>query len=183
MIETIHTEAESALRELLRIAKPEPGEILVVGCSTSEIAGEKIGTAGSLEIAETLLRAFVPVCAEYRIHLAAQCCEHLNRALVIEKAVQKEHRLVRVNAIPQMRAGGAFAAAALKSIKDAVLVQSVCAGLGVDIGGTLIGMHLRPVAVPVRTGVRSIGNANLILARSRCPYIGGERAVYDPNLG
>lgn len=182
MMETIRIQAETALRELVRIAKPEPGEILVVGCSTSEIAGEKIGTAGSADIANALLSALLPVCAEFGLHPAVQCCEHLNRALVVEKAVQRERGLVRVNAVPHNRAGGAFAAAAWKELENAVLVQSVSAGLGLDIGGTLIGMHLRPVAVPVRTSIRSIGEAHLILARSRCPYIGGERAVYDPTL-
>jgi uncharacterized protein (TIGR01440 family) len=172
----------TALDELYGSSRAEEGGMLVVGCSTSEIIGEKIGTAGSEEIARVVAAALLGFCAEKRIDLAAQCCEHLNRALVVEKSVMKKRGLTRVNAVPHRRAGGAFATAVYAAMTDPVLVDRVVADFGIDIGGTLIGMHVRPVVVPFRSGVKTIGEARIILARSRPPYVGGERAVYDPDL-
>jgi uncharacterized protein (TIGR01440 family) len=115
--------------------------------------------------------------------LAAQCCEHLNRAIILEEAAAEKYRLPIVNAVPQPKAGGSFATAAYRAFEHPVAVESVQAHAGMDIGDTLIGMHLRPVAVPVRLDVKKIGEANLVCARTRPKYIGGERAHYDPELG
>lgn len=182
MIDTIRKELRVALEELCAAAKPDEGELLVVGCSTSEVIGKKIGTAGSEEVATAIYETIATFCAEKSLALAAQCCEHLNRALVVEKATMRERGLTRVNAVPHRHAGGAFATAAYSGMRDPVLVESVVAALGIDIGNTLIGMHLRAVAVPVRVSIAKIGEAQLVLARSRCKYVGGERARYDASL-
>jgi len=183
MIEKIQSDLRAALDELFAAAKAEEGAVLVVGCSTSEVVGSKIGTGGSAEAAAAIYASVAAFCAEKNVSLAAQCCEHLNRALVVDKKTLTRLGLTRVNAVPQKNAGGAFAVAAWAGMTEPVLAESIVADFGIDIGGTLIGMHLRPVAVPVRVSVRKIGEASLILARSRCKYVGGERAVYDPALG
>lgn len=183
MLDDIPKDLRAALDDLYAAANVEEDAILVIGCSTSEVIGSKIGTAGNDDAAKAIFDTASAFCREKKLFLAAQCCEHLNRSLVIEKSAMKKFALARVNAIPRREAGGAFAAAAYAGMQDPVLVESIAADLGADIGGTLIGMHLRPVAVPVRAGVRKIGEASLILARSRCRYVGGERARYNPELG
>ena len=172
-----------ALGELQSVAKVEKGGILVVGCSTSEGNGDRIGSAGSPETAKAIFEACRDFCADNGLYLAVQCCEHLNRSIVIEKEAMKEYRLTRVNAVPQIHAGGSLGTVTYEGMKEPVLVSGVCADIGIDIGDTLIGVHIRPVVVPVRASVKKIGFANLVLARSRCPYVGGERAVYDKALG
>lgn len=171
--------AGRSLAALLELASPDPGEIVVVGCSTSEVRGLRIGSAGSPELAGHLFRELKQAADRHGAALAVQCCEHLNRALVVEKATAKEHRLTAVTVWPRWNAGGALAAAAMEGFEDPVLVESVSAVAGMDIGHTLIGMHLRPVAVPVRLPWRRIGEADLVLARTRPRLIGGTRAVYS----
>ncbi len=182
MCEEIKKELNTALCELYAAAKPEEGDILVVGCSTSEVIGQKIGTSGSTETANAIFETVSAFCREKKMYLAAQCCEHLNRSLVVEKECAKRYGLTRVNAVPQIHAGGAFGTAAYAGMTEPYLVESVSAVMGIDIGSTLIGMHIRPVCVPVRVSVKKIGEAPLTLARSRCKYVGGERAVYNPEL-
>lgn len=165
-------------RELLKVAGLKPGQILVVGCSTSEIAGQRIGTASSLEIGEQVVQGLLKATREYQVYLAAQCCEHLNRALVIEAQAAEIYGLEEVTVVPALKAGGALATAAYRALHRPVVVSRIQAHAGIDIGGTLIGMHLRPVAVPVRLEVKTIGAAHLTLARTRPALIGGERAVY-----
>ncbi len=173
----------TALSALFEIAKLEEGDIFVVGCSTSEILGNKIGSSGSEECAKVVFDTINDFCKDKGVFLAAQCCEHLNRAIVIEKEAYKMHRLDnRVNAVPQIHAGGSFATSAYKGFSDPVVVENIKADAGIDIGDTFIGMHLRTVAVPVRVGVSQIGCAHLTLARTRRKYIGGERAVYNSDL-
>ncbi|MBR7091998.1 MAG: TIGR01440 family protein [Clostridia bacterium] len=164
------------------MARPEPGDLFVVGCSSSEVLGEKIGSHSSMEAAAAVLDGIWPVLQENGLFLAAQCCEHLNRALVVEREVQLRERLERVNAVPQPKAGGSFATQTYARMVHPVLVSSVQAVCGMDIGDTLIGMHLRRVAVPVRLSIRRIGQANLVCARTRLPFTGGSRAVYDEAL-
>ena len=183
MLEHIERDLRLALEELYAAARPGEDALLVAGCSTSEIIGEKIGTAGSAEAAKAVFDTLERFCRETNVFLAAQCCEHLNRSLVVERKLLRRYGLTQVNAIPRPKAGGAFATAAYEGMQDPVLVESVVADFGVDIGNTLIGMHIRPVVVPFRASVRKIGEAPLVLARSRCKYVGGERAVYDPELG
>lgn len=182
MTDEIAGQARAAVTELLGAARLKPGDILVVGCSSSEIRGENIGTGSSEETADAVFGAIYPVLREKGIYLAAQCCEHLNRAIILERAAAEAYGLPVVNAVPQPKAGGSFATAAYRAFEHPVAVEHVAAHAGMDIGDTLIGMHLRPVAVPVRLSVKRIGEANLVCARTRPKFIGGERAHYDDRL-
>ncbi len=182
-MKTLYEQAKQAAEELLAAAKLQKGDLLVVGCSSSEITGSTIGTDSRPETAEEVFSGISDVLKEKGVFLAAQCCEHLNRALVVEEAYAKAHDLEIVNAVPQPKAGGSFAAAAYKGFRRPCLVETVRADAGLDIGGTLIGMHLKRVAVPVRLSVKNIGEAILIAARTRPKYVGGARAVYDERLG
>ena len=178
----IREQAASIARELVEVSRIRPGEIFVVGCSSSEVMGKKIGTDSDLDTAKEILEGIYGVLQEKGIFLAAQCCEHLNRALVVEEAVAEKYGLCQVNAIPQKKAGGSFATNTYQTFSHPVLVEEVRAKAGMDIGGTLIGMHMAPVAVPVRCSVQKIGCAPVICARSRLKFTGGVRAVYDENL-
>lgn len=179
MYEEITGQARQAVTELLERARLEPGDIFVVGCSSSEVGGHRIGSDSSPEVAQAILDGIYPVLKEKGIYLAAQCCEHLNRAIVLEKEAARAYGLAPVNVVPQPKAGGSFATAAYKAFSHPVMVEHVKAAAGIDIGGTLIGMHLREVAVPTRLSVKQIGEANIICARTRPKFIGGERAHYD----
>ena len=176
---TVYEQTAAAAAEICERAHLQPGSILVVGCSTSEVVGSKIGTNSSVETAGEIARALLDVTGSRGIFLAVQCCEHLNRALVVERDVAEAHGFEIVNAVPQVHAGGSFAVTAWANFRDPVLVETIVADAGLDIGGTLIGMHLRRVAVPVRLSLKKIGEANLLCARTRPKYIGGERAVYQ----
>ena len=178
MSESIRETCQTAIRELLAAARLHRGDIVVIGCSSSEVLGEKIGTHSSYETAEEIHAAIAPILAEEGLWLAAQCCEHLNRALIIEADLARELRLDIVNVVPQPKAGGSFATCAYKNMKEPVAVEYLQADAGLDIGGTLIGMHLRRVAVPVRLSLSKIGEANILCARTRPKLIGGERATY-----
>ncbi len=175
----ITEQARQAITELLEVARLQPGDIVVVGCSSSEVLGEKIGTGSSMEAAGAVMDGILPVLRENGLYLAAQCCEHLNRAIVLEAAAARAYGLEPVNVLPRPKAGGSFATTAWQRLEAPVAVERVQAHAGLDIGGTLIGMHLRPVAVPVRLSVRQIGAALLLCARTRPKFIGGCRAVYD----
>ena len=178
-VESIRQEAARATAELIKTAAPRAGALLVVGCSTSEVRGEKIGTSGSPAVAQAILTGILSVCAENSLSLAIQCCEHLNRALVVERPVALARQLEEVAVWPIDHAGGALAACAMMHFDDPVVVQAVQAELGLDIGLTLIGMHLKAVAVPVRLQAYRIGDATVVAARTRPRYIGGARAVYE----
>lgn len=179
MYEEITGQAKQAVTELLERARLEPGDIFVVGCSSSEVGGHRIGSDSSPEVAQAILDGIYPVLKEKGIYLAAQCCEHLNRAIVLEKEAARAYGLAPVNVVPQPKAGGSFATAAYKAFSHPVMVEYVKAAAGIDIGGTLIGMHLREVAVPTRLSIKQIGEANIICARTRPKFIGGQRAHYD----
>ncbi|MBQ6823577.1 MAG: TIGR01440 family protein [Clostridia bacterium] len=159
-----------------------PGDLLVVGCSSSEVLGEKIGTHSAPETGREIAEGLLQACAEKGLFLAAQCCEHLNRALIVEREVAEKRGYPVVNAVPQPKAGGSFATAVYGLMKEPVAVEHIAAEGGLDIGGTLIGMHLREVAVPCRLAQKQIGNAILLAARTRPKFIGGERACYDEKL-
>lgn len=171
-------QARQATEELLEAAHLETGDIFVVGCSSSEIMGGHIGKDSSMEAAAAVLAGVMPPLQEQGIYLAAQCCEHLNRAIVLEREVAKAYGYQIVSAIPQPHAGGSWATNCWRAFNDPVLVEEIQAAAGMDIGGTLIGMHLRRVAVPVRLSIDHIGQAILLCARTRPPFIGGSRAVY-----
>ncbi len=178
-INKITEETKKVVTELLAEAKLEQGDILVVGCSSSEVDHHQIGTFSSAEIGQAIFDTIHEITNQAGIYLATQCCEHLNRALIVEKKCAKEHNLTIVNVVPQLKAGGSFSTAAYAGFEKAVAVETIQANAGIDIGDTLIGMHLRPVAVPVRTKQSTIGDAHVVCARTRYKYIGGERASYE----
>lgn len=182
MYEEITAQAAQALKELLDTAKLRAGDILVVGCSSSEMVGGTIGKNSSMEAAQALYQGLAPILEEKGIWLAAQCCEHLNRAIILEEEAARSHGWPIVNAMPQPHAGGSWATTCWSRFRNPVAVESIQAQAGMDIGDTLIGMHLAPVAVPVRLSLNAIGKAHLVCARTRPKYIGGERAHYNPDL-
>jgi uncharacterized protein (TIGR01440 family) len=179
MYEDIKKQAATAVTELLEQANLTAGSILVVGCSSSEVVGERIGHGSSIEAAEAIFEAIAPILSERGIYLAAQCCEHLNRAIIIERACAEKYGYEPVCVVPQPKAGGSFATTAWKNFSSPVAVETIRADAGMDIGGTLIGMHLKCVAVPVRLSVSRIGEAILLSARTRPKFIGGSRAHYE----
>ena len=179
-LESIRQSIVNATEELCDTAKLAPGQILVVGCSTSEVCGSKIGTDSVPEVGRLLVDAILAVLKPRGIYLAAQCCEHLNRAIIIERDAVRNCEIV--NAVPAPKAGGSFATAAYTAFSDPVAVEEIKADAGLDIGNTLIGMHLKKVAVPVRLSVKVIGAAPLVAARTRPKFIGGVRAVYNEDL-
>ena len=179
MYEEIEIQARAVVTELLEQANLKPGALLVIGCSSSEMVGQRIGKGSSMEAAQAAFRGIYPVLQERGIHLSVQCCEHLNRALILERAVAERKGYEIVNVMPQPHAGGSFAVTAWNTFEDPVAVETIQADAGMDIGGTLIGMHLRRVAVPVRTSLNHIGEAIVLCARTRPKYIGGPRAVYQ----
>ena len=176
----IKEQSAKAADELLEKAKLKAGDILVVGCSTSEVLGSKIGTNSAPDTAKEIFDGIYGVLKEKAIYLAVQCCEHLNRAIVTERAAVKDAEIV--NVVPQKKAGGSLATVAYGSFKEPVVVEEIKADAGIDIGDTLIGMHLKKVAVPVRIETNKIGQANVVCARVRPKFIGGIRAIYDENL-
>lgn len=179
MFQQITNQAISVVNDLLKQAEMKPGSLLVIGCSSSEIVGEQIGKGSSMEAAQAVFSGIYPIVQDYGIHLAVQCCEHLNRALIMEQKVAQMRGYEIVNVKPQPHAGGSFAVTAWNAFDDPVAVETISADAGIDIGGTLIGMHLRRVAVPVRTREKRIGEAMVLCARTRPKYIGGPRAIYQ----
>ena len=178
-LQEIQNQSAQAASELLTAASLRPGDIFVVGCSSSEIVGGHIGKASSLEAAQAVFDGIHPLLEEQGIYLAAQCCEHLNRALIIEADCAEKYGYDPVSVRPQPKAGGSFATTAWERLQHPVAVEQIRAHAGLDIGGTLIGMHLRPVAVPVRLSLDHIGRAILLCARTRPKFIGGSRAFYS----
>ena len=173
----LYNQAKQAAEEIIAAAGLKSGDILVVGCSSSEITGGVIGHNSSLETAEQVFGGIYEATQAKGIYLAAQCCEHLNRAVCVERAAVPNAETVWV--VPQPKAGGSFATTAYRTFKEPVMLEEIKADAGLDIGGTLIGMHLKRVAVPVRLSLDHIGSAILLAARTRPKYIGGERAKYE----
>ena len=180
MKEKLIMQAKAVMQELCDKAKLKKGDIVVVGCSTSEIIGSKIGTQSSTEVACVVFEALYGVAQEKGINLAFQCCEHLNRAIVVEKGVVPFAE--EVNVVPQPKAGGSMATQAYAHFSNPVVVEEIKADAGIDIGFTLIGMHLKKVAVPLRLENNMIGEALIVAARTRPKFIGGIRAVYNEDL-
>ncbi len=175
----LNEQAECAINELISVSGVSKGDIVVVGCSSSEIIGGHIGKNSSIEAAQTVFSVIYSALKKKGIYLAAQCCEHLNRALIIERECAEKYGYEIVNVVPWQHAGGSFATTAYASFDEPVAVEHIKAHAGLDIGDTLIGMHLRDVAVPVRLSARKLGEANLVAARTRAKFIGGERAHYQ----
>lgn len=174
----IAADTERCIRELAEAGGLKAGQLLVIGTSTSEVIGRRIGTSGTLEAARAIFDGIEAVRRDIGFYPLFQCCEHLNRALVTTREAAERYDLTEVSAVPVPNAGGSMAACAYRMLPDACLVERVQAHAGIDIGDTLIGMHLRPVAVPVRPSVRSIGQAHVTMAYTRPKLIGGARAVY-----
>lgn len=181
-LKEVRKQAYQAAEELIGKAHLSEGDIFVVGCSSSEVIGERIGTSSSLETAEAVFEGIYEAVKENNLYLAAQCCEHLNRALIIEQELAKREKLPIVNVVPQPKAGGSFGTTAYKRFSKPAVVEHIKARAGMDIGDTLIGMHLDEVAVPVRIAIKEIGQAHLVCARTRGKFIGGERAAYDEKM-
>lgn len=176
----IKLECEKVVKELIELAKLKNGDILVVGCSTSEVVGSKIGTNSDPDTAKQIFDGIYSALKDKGIYLAVQCCEHLNRAIVVERSALPFAE--KVNVIPQKKAGGSLATIAYQNFENPIVVEEIKADAGLDIGDTFIGMHLKKVAVPVRLSVKQIGNAHITCARVRPKFIGGIRAVYDEKL-
>ncbi len=176
--QNIKKTAAKAVTELIEAAHLKKGDILVVGCSSSEIKGERIGKGSDMNAAEAVYQGIKPILDDKGIFLAAQGCEHINRAIITERAALGPLDEV-VNVVPQFHAGGSFTVTVYNNAKDPVALERIQADAGMDIGDTLIGMHLKPVAVPVRLSMKEIGCAHLTCARTRPKFIGGERAKYD----
>lgn len=180
IIETLKKQAAAAAEELCNAAHLKKGQTVVIGCSTSEIVGREVGSYSTPEAAQAVFDGLISVFAPKGIYIAAQCCEHLNRAVIVERAAAPDAEIVNVRPMP--KAGSSFATAAYNSFSHPVALEEIKADAGIDIGGTLIGMHLKKVAVPVRLKQNRIGKAIVLAARTRPKYIGGERAVYDDAL-
>ena len=179
MYHEITSQAQTVVTELLEQANLKPGNLFVIGCSSSEMVGKRIGKGSSMDASQAAFQGIYPILQERGIHLAVQCCEHLNRALIMERSAAEAKGYEIVSVMPQPHAGGSMAVTAWNTFADPVAVETVQADAGMDIGGTLIGMHLRHVAVPVRTSLDHIGEAIVLCARTRPKYIGGPRAAYQ----
>ncbi len=177
-LEQIVLDTQSAMAELAEAAKLKAGDLVVVGCSSSEICGGVIGHASSPEMGKAVAEAILAFCRDRGLFLAAQCCEHLNRALIVEEAAAEKFGYEPVCVRPMPKAGGSFATAVYEAMEAPVAVEHIRAKAGLDIGGTMIGMHLKEVAVPLRLQVKTIGAASVAAARTRPKLIGGQRACY-----
>ena len=180
-LDILKDQARACVNEIVEASGIKNGQVFVVGCSTSEICGDMIGSNSSLEVAKAVFSAIYEELTKKGIYLASQCCEHLNRAIIIEReaaeAIGMSDHIVTV--VPQPKAGGSFATCAYYTFKEPVALEEIQADAGIDIGGTLIGMNLKRVAVPVKLTNNTIGSANVLAARTRPKYIGGIRAAYD----
>lgn len=180
LLEQVEEQAAQAARQLAQAARLHKGQIVVVGCSTSEVVGHQVGSWSTPEAAQAIFRGLNSVFGPMGVYIAAQCCEHLNRALIVEHEAVPNGEVV--NVLPQPKAGSSFATAAYESFRHPVALEEIRADAGLDIGGTLIGMHLKKVAVPVRLEQDHIGQAMVLAARTRPKFIGGDRAIYDEEL-
>ncbi len=176
----IKSQCEKLTEEFITKAKLKNGDTLIVGCSTSEVVGDKIGTNSTPDVAKEIFEGIFNTLNKKGIFLAVQCCEHLNRAIVIQKDALPFAE--KVNVVPQKKAGGSLATVAYANMPNAIVVEDIKADAGIDIGDTFIGMHLKKVAVPVRLSTDTLGKAHVTFARTRPKFIGGIRAVYDESL-
>ncbi|WP_373925985.1 TIGR01440 family protein [Brevibacillus laterosporus] len=178
-IARLQQEIKDCVLELVKVAKLQADQLLVIGCSTSEVIGQHIGKSGSEQVASAIWMGIAEAQQEVGFQLAFQCCEHLNRALVVERSTIRQYGLEEVSVIPVPRAGGSMAAYAYQQMKMPAVVEHIKADAGLDIGDTFIGMHLKHVVVPVRLSRKQVGEAHLTAAYTRPKMIGGARAVYE----
>lgn len=182
MLEEIAKQTETAIHALLDSVQLINNDMVVIGCSSSAVAGHPIGMKSSLEIGQAIFGSIHPLLEKRGLLLAAQCCEHLNRALIVEREASDYYGLEQVNAVPVQKAGGSFATAAFQGMRFPVAVEGIAASCGIDIGLTLIGMHLKQVVVPLELSPNKIGEARVVYAKTRAKYIGGQRTVYNEKL-
>ncbi len=182
LLESIKSDAKEAVSALCDAAKLQKDDLFIVGCSSSEVLGEKIGTNSSLDVADAIFEGIYGVLKQKGIFMAVQCCEHLNRAVILEKKAAVKLGYPIVNVLPQPKAGGSLGTVAFERLPNAVAVEKIRADAGIDIGLTMIGMHLKEVAVPVRLPIKKIGNATIVCARTRPKFVGGIRAKYNEDL-
>ena len=184
LLAQVRQESAAAARQLAEAARLHKGQIVVVGCSTSEVVGHRVGSWSTPEVGQAIFDGLHSVFGPMGVYIAAQCCEHLNRALIVERAAAEKFGLDEVNVIPQPKAGGSFGTTAYKRFEEPVAVESIkqSASAGMDVGNTLIGMHIKPVVVPLRIETKKIGEAPLVCARRRPKFVGGSRAVYNEKL-
>jgi uncharacterized protein (TIGR01440 family) len=177
-LKDVYEQTKQVVRELHNAFPLTDERLFVCGASTSEVLGERIGSGGSEAVAEAIFNAVSECRDAYGFHIAFQCCEHVNRALVVESYTARQYGLEPVSVVPHPQAGGALASHAFRNLTDAQMVEHIRADAGVDIGDTFIGMHLKPVAVPVRVSRKTIGAAHVTVAKTRPKLIGGARAIY-----
>jgi len=177
---TIYEQATAVVSELCEKAKLKKGDIIVVGCSTSEVVGSTIGTNSNVEVAGEIFKALHDYTKSKEVYLAIQCCEHLNRAIIVEREAVPFAE--PVNVVPQPKAGGSLATQAYTAFTHPIALEEIKVDAGLDIGFTLIGMHLKKVAVPLRLEHHTIGEATVVAARTRPKFIGGARAIYDEEM-
>lgn len=177
----IKSKVEDAIGEILDVADLEEEDILVIGCSTSEVLGKRIGQGSSVDVAEAIMSVILPIAKEHNIFLGIQCCEHINRALVVEEKCAKKYDLDIVSVVPYAKAGGSMGQVAMELFEKPLVVETIKARAkaGIDIGDTLIGMHLERVSVPLRLSIDKIGEAHVTSSYVRPPLVGGERAIYS----
>lgn len=180
IVKQIEKDAAAAAKQLYEAAKLQKGQIVIIGCSSSEVVGQRVGSHSTPEVGMAIYKGLQSVFGKEGIYIAAQCCEHLNRAVVIERDAVPNAEIV--NVVPQAKAGGSFATACYNSFKNPVVLESIKADAGIDIGLTLIGMHLKAVAVPLRLEQSRIGEAIITAARVRPKFIGGNRAAYNDDI-
>ncbi len=177
----VKDEITNSMKQYLEKVELKKGSVFVVGCSTSEVCGHIIGKKSNEEVAKAIHDGIQEILSQKGVFLAAQCCEHLNRAIIVEREALS-HDSIIVNVVPQINAGGAFAKTVYDNMQSPVVVEYIKCEAGLDIGNTLIGMHLKEVAVPIRIDQKTVGSANISFAFCRLKYIGGERAIYDNSL-
>ncbi len=178
-ISEIQKQLQEILEDFEQQVPLKSGNVFVIGCSTSEVMGQRIGTSGTIEVAKMLFQEFKAFAEKHSIHLAFQSCEHLNRALVLERKTAEHYGWDEVTVVPIREAGGAMATQAYHSFDEPVIVEHIKADAGIDIGDTFIGMHLKHVAVPIRVSQKNLGEAHVTLAKTRPKLIGGHRARYE----
>jgi len=179
-IEKLRADLNVIVQDVLDAAKLHKGDLFVLGCSTSEVVGGRIGKNSNLDVGEAIIQTIIAKLKPEGIHLAVQGCEHINRSVVVEREVAEKKGFEIVNVVPALHAGGAGSIAAFKNFDDPVEVEHIVAQAGLDIGDTFIGMHVKFVQVPVRPSIKELGGAHVTALRSRAKYVGGPRANYDP---
>ena len=151
------------------------GELCIIGCSTSEVIGEKLVQWDQWIL---LKKALKQIEKDTGVSFVFQGCEHINRAITMESTNFNPLTMEEVTVVPDVHAGGSLSTYAYQHMKDPIVVEHITVPKGIDIGQTLIGMHIKHVCVPVRTSVKQVGEAIVTIATSRPKKIGGERAKY-----